>query len=613
MHAKPAGRFAAEVMLEVCIAKSTGLSAHFSRHCRPVRGCRIVMALRRQSLSPTANLLRNSRLFSLPNPLPRPQVGDAFAGGTTKASETATLPYPTHQAIATTPKSLSRGDWGLKRPLPSRSRLVQTSSPVVKVKQLDTIEHITDFDSAAGHVRTRQKFEELSIPMLRGMAAMRDQIATGTSAAGAFEPWSDVTSYEVDHGLDEAGKLLEAIKESAKKNVDKKKASPSDYVWTPYLPPQDDEQARVSRHNARRWKHDGPWVPGMSADEFTRYITKELSSRKKEFNQYLRHYVKTEIYKAQANADKSKDLPDNEAELELHLQKQESEDYLAEKHKKWSTISEDQITAHLKKLRSEAAINPLQSTLVQRLIVPFLRIPSIKLKDLTYSQEANPGELTKYRFDDDVAPLSTHPSAGLGYLRTNAYLSNHPVLGPQSERAPVRARVIESRIASREKSAKLGVAGFVTVDDRQGISEKYTQHQLARDPAYEIDIHTPGGAKLHVLPRYASVTNDGRIHIKLKRSVGPELYVARGVLEDRPPTREATVTDESSAELLTKLSQMGQSGTELDEHSSQAQQMKQFVSNSGANSSAEDTEIAAQGLSSSSIPRAEAPISKVRT
>src|SRR5437763_7224493 len=57
----------------------------------PARGCRIAMALRRQNLSPTANLLRNSRLFSLPNPLPRPPVSETYGAGVQKASDTATL------------------------------------------------------------------------------------------------------------------------------------------------------------------------------------------------------------------------------------------------------------------------------------------------------------------------------------------------------------------------------------------------------------------------------------------------------------------------------------------------------------------------------------------
>ena len=91
------------------------------------------MALRRQSLSPTANLLRNSRLFSLPNPLPRPVVGETVGAGITKASDSATLPYPTHQAIVTTRSSLARGDWGLKRNLPARARVLQSSDPVLRI------------------------------------------------------------------------------------------------------------------------------------------------------------------------------------------------------------------------------------------------------------------------------------------------------------------------------------------------------------------------------------------------------------------------------------------------------------------------------------------------
>lgn len=565
------GTFRREVMLEVCIAKGVVPSAHFSRHCRPARGCRIAMSLRRQNLSPTANLLRNSRLFSLPNPLPRPPVGQAYVAGTQKVSDTATLPYPTHQAIATTPRSLARGDWGLKRPLPSRSYLVQTSDPVVKVKQLDSIEHITDFDSAADHVRTRQKFEELSIPMLRGMSAQRDQ-AVSSPVAGAFERWSDTTSYDVDKGLDEAGKILQAIKKSALENIEKRKDKTTDHVWTPYVLPQEKTQEiSVARHNARRWKHEGPWVPGMSADEFTKYITRELSVRRKEFNEYLRHYVKTEIYTARAMAATT-NLPDDPVEQEKYLERQESNEYHAEQVKEWSNISDDQISARIKKLRSEAAINPLQSTLVQRLIVPFLRIPTMKLKDISYSTDARSGETHKYRFDDDVAPLSTHPSAGLGYLRTNAYMANHPVLGPQGERAPVKARVLESRIAAREKAAKLGVAGFVTLDDHQGIGERHVQHQAARDPAYDIDIHTEGGAKLNVLPRFGSVSNDGRIHIKIKRAVGAEVQVANGILEDRPPQREGLM--ESSTEPLRDVSRLGK---KLDEKSEEAQNLMEFV------------------------------------
>ncbi|KAJ4359964.1 uncharacterized protein N0V89_000523 [Didymosphaeria variabile] len=533
------------------------------------------MALRRQSLSPTANLLRNSRLFSLPNPLPRPQVSESVGAGTQKVSDTATLPYPTHQAIATTPRSLARGDWGLKRPLPSRAHIVQTSSPVVKVKQLDTIEHVTDFDSAADHVRTRQKFEELSVPMMKGMAAMRDE-ALGLPAAGAFERRSDVTAYELDEGLDEAGVVLEAIKKSVLENAAKRKGKKDEHTFVPFNLPQPD----MARHSARRWKHEGPWLPGMSADEFTRYMTEQLSSRKKEFNKYLRHYVKNEIYTSRQVASRSQ-TPENPLDLDAHLAQQEDPEFITEQAKKWADISEDEIDAGIKKLRSEAAVNPLQSRLVQRLIVPFLRIPTIKLKDTTFSADARSDDTVRYRFDDDVAPLSTHPSAGLGYLRTNAYLTNHPILGPQDKRAPVQARVIESRNASRQTTAKLGVAGFVTNDEFVSTGERSGRFRANEDPAYDIDVRTEGGAKVNILPQFASVTNNGRIHIKLKRSIGAEVQVANGSLEDRPPSR---ANFEGNSENLLRNLGSGRSGTELDEQSPQAQQfMMQFASDANAN------------------------------
>ncbi|KAL5459015.1 hypothetical protein PMIN06_003081 [Paraphaeosphaeria minitans] len=520
------------------------------------------MALRRQSLSPTANLLRNSRLFSLPNPLPKPPVTESYGAGTQKISDTATLPFPTHQAIATTPKSLARGDWGLKRPLPSRSRIVQKANPVVKVTQLDTIEHITDFDSASDHVRTRQKFEELSVPMLKGMAAMREQ-ALGIAASGAFDRRSDMTSYEEDEGLDEAGMILEAIKKSVSAN-----AAKSNKTFVPFNLPQPD----MARHNARRWKHEGPWLPGMSADEFTKYMTEQLSHRKVEFNKYLRHYVKNEIYTSRQVASRNK-TPEDHLDLDTYLAQQEDPAYIASQEKIWANISPDEIQAGIHKLRAEAAVNPLQSKLVQRLVVPFLRIPAIKLKDTTFSADAKSDDAVRYRFDDDVAPLSTHPSAGLGYLRTNAVVSNHPILGPQKERVPVQARVIASRTASRSTTAKLGVAGFVTNDEFVSTGERKS-YRANEDPAYDIDIHTPGGAKINVLPRFASVTNNGRVHIKIARSVGAEVQVARGELEDRPPVRN---TLESPDDLLTGFAS-GSSGTELDEQSPQAKQFMQFAS-----------------------------------
>ena len=62
--------------------------------------------------------------------------------------------------------------------------------------------------------------------------------------------------------------------------------------FTPFRPPPVDPVV----HNTRRWKHDGPWLPGMSAEEFVSYLNKQITGRKKEFNEYLVEYVKNEIY-----------------------------------------------------------------------------------------------------------------------------------------------------------------------------------------------------------------------------------------------------------------------------------------------------------------------------
>lgn len=595
------------------------------------------MALHRQSLSPTANLLRNSRLFSLPNPLPRPPVSETSGAGISRASDTATLPYPTHQAIATTKSSLARGDWGLKRPLPSRSFLVQVSDPVLRIKQLDTIEHVTDFDSAADHVRTRQKWEEMGVPMMKGMTQMRDYDLSGTPPAGAFEVRDDTTSYDTDMGLDEAGLYLRALKLNEKKNQDAgrrmlgalkserqpamaaeqnafhtaqqekweaKKAEwdalgltgkdrpeerrafrakmreerkafrnalaerdpPTPTPFTPFSPPPVDPMV----HNTKRWKHEGPWLPGLGAQGFTEYLTKEISKRRDEFNKYLIEFVKNEIYTTRRLAtSKSGQTPPMDI--------QEAELWHQEHERQWTHITNKEVNEGIKALRKETANNPLGSKLVTKLIMPFLKLPAIKFKYKAYAEDASNRDIDQYQFDQETAPLSTHPSAGLGYLRTKAYIANHPILGPQSSPSPVPARVIQPRTTSttKEAYARLGVGGFVANDQFRSTdtsSASRANISNARD-VETIDIDTVGGKKVLVQPMFGSVTNDGRIHIKLKRSSGPEVQVARGELDDKPPVREGFDSDP-----LRDLASTAKSGVkELDEQSARAKQLSSFL------------------------------------
>lgn len=525
------------------------------------------MALRRQSLSPASNLLRNSRLFSLPNPLPRPNVSEPVGAGILKASDTATLPYPTHQAITTTKSSLARGDWGLKRPLPSRSHLVQVSDPVLRVKQLDTIEHVTDFDSAADHVRTREKWEEMGVPMMRGLAQMREYDLSSTPPKGAFEARDDTTSYDTRLGLDEAGLFLEALKENSKKNGPKSKQ------FHPFSPPPVD----TAVHNSRRWKHEGPWLPGMNADDFTKYLSKQIGKRRTEFNNYLQEFVKNEIYTTrQLAASKSGETPPMDVA--------EAEKWHEEKAKEWAQISEEDIQTGIRALRRETANDPLNSKLVNKLILPFLRLPAIKYKYTAFSDNATRGESSEsYRFDTDTMPLSTHPSAGLGYLRTKSYIANHPILGPQANPKPITARVVQPRATSNSKEAyaRLGVGGFVANDQfRSTDTSSATRNTNARD-VETIDIDTPGGKKVHVQPLFGTVTTDGRIQIKLKRSLGAEVQVAKGGLDDRPPRRRFMDAEplKDFGEFAAKTSGV----KELDDQSALAKQLDGLLENMKSN------------------------------
>ena len=401
---------------------------------------------------------------------------------------------------------------------------------MLRITQLDTIEDVTDFDSAADHVRTRQKWEEMGVPMMKGMSQLRGYDLSGTPPSGAFERRDDTTSYDTALGLDENGLYLQALKDNKKARERRKQSDNAQF--SPFKPPPIDAEV----HNARRWKHEGPWLPGQSADEFTAYLSKEIGKRRVEFNEYLTEFVKNEIYTTrQLAASKSGEL--------APIDPSDAQAWQAAREAEWSNISDADIIAGIKVLRKETANNPLGSKLVTKLIMPFLRLPTIRFKYKAYAEDASSRDFEMYQFDQETAPMSTHPSAGLGYLKTKSYLATHPILGPQGSASPVPARVVQARQTSttKEHFARLGVAGFVANDQYRATdvsSASRANISNARD-VETIDIDTPGGKKVLVNPQFGSVSNDGRIHIKLKRSTGPEVAVARGELDDAPPIRES--------------------------------------------------------------------------
>jgi hypothetical protein len=228
-------------------------------------------------LSPTAQLLRSSRLFSLPQPLPKPVIENQVNLGY-RNSDTATTPFPTHQAISTPESSLRRGDWGFKRPLPVRDTSNEVKPFVRTVARLtgqDTIEHITDYETASDHTKTWEKFQEMRI------ALVRKDLTTGTSRdhKSAFEPAHDYT----DQGS------------------------------APTLGPNVDASPR--------WKFHGPSLGQMTQRDFNEFVTKKLHSRRDNFDRYLRaHVTRKYLFKCREEAAKKQQeggIDDNSATINL--------------------------------------------------------------------------------------------------------------------------------------------------------------------------------------------------------------------------------------------------------------------------------------------------------
>ncbi|KAI9755658.1 MAG: hypothetical protein M1815_004762 [Lichina confinis] len=192
--------------------------------------------------SPAANLLRNSRLFSLPPPLPRP------AEQVQRTPETATLPYPTFAAITTPTSSLVRGDWGLKRPLPLKSTRA-TTTPVIRIGPVDNIVHITEFASAADTAITLKKWQELAVPMSNAASTAR--------GSRSFFDVHDPFRWDLDRTT---------------------------------APPK----GTAPTARAHRWRFSSPWIAGMSEAEFVQHLATTIRRRKDEFREYLRSKARTE-------------------------------------------------------------------------------------------------------------------------------------------------------------------------------------------------------------------------------------------------------------------------------------------------------------------------------
>ncbi|KAM5345297.1 hypothetical protein ACJ41O_011159 [Fusarium nematophilum] len=208
-----------------------------------------------RTVSPGGALLRSSRLFSIPKPLPEPPSTNLHIGD--HKSPTMTRQYPQYQSITSPLSSREKGDWGFKRPFPLKSTLT-TSTPLIRIKQVDSIESVTDFTSAADHSLSLEKFQELRIAL---------SIPKGKEAGG--------TSQKLD--------------------VWRKSVFEEDMDFTDY---------RKGRADDKRWKFQGPWLARMTEGEFISYLNKNVRPKRSQFRQLLKERLAETLSAQQAQAAK---------------------------------------------------------------------------------------------------------------------------------------------------------------------------------------------------------------------------------------------------------------------------------------------------------------------
>ena len=456
-----------------------------------------------RTVSPGGALLRSSRMFSMPRPLP--EISSISSDSTMHKSNTATRPFPQYQSITSPLASREKGDWGIKRPLPIKQTMA-TTTPLVRIKQFDTIEKITDYNSAADHSLSLEKFGEMRIAMTIPQEG-RDRRDISSRA----------NRYIIDGGKDTSGPTS---------NPGLKSVFEEDMDFT-----------AMSADSAgdNRWKFTGPWLARMSEGDFIKYLDKHVRPKRAEFRTLLRGLLAAQMTDRQnaeaREAGKPLPPPVNPKD-----------------------ITEEDFTKYLRRLRHDRPV--LYSVISKFLDLAPLGMP--------VGFKANSGIF----FDDDVqvsrspygksGPPPSHPSAGISYLRTNAVLDNHPVYGPQADKTPILSRIISPRQGATP--AKLGVGGFVATVPAGDNDFNYRPTRGGRSASRKaisgvshLDLSTYGGAKAYVEPYTATVNPEGKVVVKV-REAGAEAQIiakeARGltsIYNDSPLKRSLLSAPEQDA------------------------------------------------------------------
>jgi len=280
----------------------------------------------------------------------------------------------------------------------------------------------------------------------------------------------------------------------------------------------------------------------MTPGEFNDYRDREIRRRKPEFMALLRDRF---IAKAQ-NDERSAARHAGREPLEVKF-------------------NEEEFAAWIKSLRGSFNL----ASELNMLIINFLDLPSSLSTSQRWGTRNASSDLHALASED--APLKTHPSAGLSYLRTDAFLSNHPIYGPQERHSPVEARVLNSSHSSTnlrsDSGSKIGIAGFV--GRYSGTDNGSNQRLRVMGPAPDAEdllakedergtnmgVGTEGGNRIWVEPHRANVDEHGRINIYVKNAHRSDVDIHTGNVKVSPavipPQQTSRYRNEEQLDFLT--------------------------------------------------------------
>lgn len=282
---------------------------------------------------------------------------------------------------------------------------------------------------------------------------------------------------------------------------------------------------RLSPSLAGRWKTEGPWVNGLTEEEFQHYLAKTVRSNRAGFKAFLEQVKIAKKKEDAIQVMRDEGLMDQDAKLiDIELNKQ-------------SQLDEHELNDWIKELRDN---NSGLSSPLSALVRQYFDLPAFPTsgEQPTEDREKTLQKL-KAMFSERVeTPPATHPSAGLSYIRSKAFLQNHPTYGPQTHHEPILARVVRPRsavTAGKDKKATLGIGGFITEESatghfntRQRQGESLTPEQQYIAAVSNLDPDTPGGSKVWVQPLRASVDEKGYVQLNVDRADDQAVGVKTG-------------------------------------------------------------------------------------